>query len=230
MDLLELKKLSAYRAVDLIESGMVVGLGTGSTAVWAVRRIGEKLKSGQLTQVIGVPTSIATENEARSLGIRLATLEEQPVIDLTIDGADEVDPNLDVIKGAGGAALREKLVAQASRRLVLIVDESKLSPQLGSKFYVPVEVVTFGWQLHVGFLEGLGAQVKQRLKEGVPFVTDQGNFLLDCTFGPIADPAWLAQQLKLRTGVIDHGLFIGMATDVIVAAAAGVEHLQRKSG
>ncbi len=224
MDTLELKKLAGYRAVDFVESGMVVGLGTGSTAIWAVRRIAEKLRNGELRQIIGVPTSIVTEQEARSLGIPLATLDEQPAIDITIDGADEVDPNLDVIKGGGGALLREKLVAQASRRMVVIVDESKLSAQLGTKFYVPVEVVTFGWESQARFLQTLGAVVKLRVKEGNPFVTDQGNYILDCTFGPIANAAQLAQQLKQRTGIVDSGLFIGLVTDLIVAKADGVEH------
>ncbi len=224
MDTLELKKLAGYRAVDFVESGMVVGLGTGSTAIWAVRRIAEKLRNGELRQIIGVPTSIVTEQEARSLGIPLATLDEQPAIDITIDGADEVDPNLDVIKGGGGALLREKLVAQASRRMVVIVDESKLSAQLGTKFYVPVEVVTFGWGSQARFLQTLGAVVKLRVKEGNPFVTDQGNYILDCTFGPIANATQLAQQLKQRTGIVDSGLFIGLVTDLIVAKADGVEH------
>ncbi len=224
MDTLELKKLAGYRAVDFVESGMVVGLGTGSTAIWAVRRIAEKLRNGELRQIIGVPTSIVTEQEARSLGIPLAPLDEQPAIDITIDGADEVDPALDVIKGGGGALLREKLVAQASRRMVVIVDESKLSAQLGTKFYVPVEVVTFGWESQARFLQTLGAVVKLRAKEGNPFVTDQGNYILDCTFGPIANATQLAQQLKQRTGIVDSGLFIGLVTDLIVAKADGVEH------
>lgn len=224
MDTLELKKLAGYRAVDFVESGMVVGLGTGSTAIWAVRRIAEKLRNGELRQIIGVPTSIVTEQEARSLGIPLATLDEQPAIDITIDGADEVDPALDVIKGGGGALLREKLVAQASRRMLVIVDESKLSAQLGTKFYVPVEVVTFGWESQARFLQTLGAVVKLRVKEGNPFVTDQGNYILDCTFGPIANATQLAQQLKQRTGIVDSGLFIGLVTDLIVAKADGVEH------
>ena len=224
MDTLELKKLAGYRAVDFVESGMVVGLGTGSTAIWAVRRIAEKLRNGELRQIIGVPTSIVTEQEARSLGIPLATLDEQPAIAITIDGADEVDPALDVIKGGGGALLREKLVAQASRRMIVIVDESKLSAQLGTKFYVPVEVVTFGWESQARFLQTLGAVVKLRVKEGNPFVTDQGNYILDCTFGPIANATQLAQQLKQRTGIVDSGLFIGLVTDLIVAKADGVEH------
>ena len=173
-----------------------------------------------LSSTLALAESFRVEQEARSLGIPLATLDEQPAIDITIDGADEVDPNLDVIKGGGGALLREKLVAQASRRMVVIVDESKLSAQLGTKFYVPVEVVTFGWESQARFLQTLGAVVKLRVKEGNPFVTDQGNYILDCTFGPIANAAQLAQQLKQRTGIVDSGLFIGLVTDLIVANAS----------
>lgn len=227
MDTQELKKLAAYRAVEFVESGMVVGLGTGSTAIWAVRRIAERLKNGDLANVVGVPTSLVTEQEARTLGIPLATLDDQPQIDITIDGADEVDPNLDVIKGGGGALLREKLVAQASQRMVVIVDESKLSPALGTKFYVPVEVVTFGWKIQQEFLTSIATRVELRQKEGKPFVTDQGNYILDCRFGAIQDPAQLAEQLKQRTGIVDSGLFVSLVTDVIVSKADGIEHKRR---
>lgn len=227
MDTQELKKLAAYRAVEFVESGMVVGLGTGSTAIWAVRRLAERLKRGELANVVGVPTSLVTAQEAQALGIPLATLDEQPQIDITIDGADEVDPNLDVIKGGGGALLREKLVAQASQRMVVIVDESKLSPALGTKFYVPVEVVTFGWKTQQEFLTSIATQAELRQKEGKPFVTDQGNYILDCRFGVIQDPPQLAEQLKQRTGIVDSGLFISLVTDVIVAKADGIEHKRR---
>lgn len=227
MDTQELKKQAANRAVEFVASGMVVGLGTGSTAVWAVRRIAEKLKLGELTNLVGIPTSVTTEQEARTLGIPLTTLDAQSQIDLTIDGADEVDPDFNVIKGGGGALLREKLVAQVSRRMIVIVDESKLSPALGSNFYVPVEVVPFGWKAQQAFLQTLAERVELRQKEGKPFVTDQGNYILDCHFGRIEDPAQLAQRLKLRTGIVDSGLFIGMVTDVIVASANGIEHKQR---
>ncbi|MFN8444299.1 MAG: ribose-5-phosphate isomerase RpiA [Caldilineaceae bacterium] len=227
MDTQELKKLAANRAVEFVESGMVVGLGTGSTAIWAVRRLAEKLKSSELANIVGVPTSLVTAQEAQALGIPLATLDEQPHIDITIDGADEVDPNLDVIKGGGGALLREKLVAQASQRMIVIVDESKLSPALGTKFYVPVEVVTFGWTMQQEFLASIATQVDLRQKEGKPFVTDHGNYILDCRFGAIQDPAQLAERLKQRTGIVDSGLFIGLVTDVIVARADGIEYKQR---
>ncbi len=228
-DVADLKRQAAGRAVEFVEPGMVVGLGHGSTAIWAVRRIAALLGEGRLMGVLGVPCSRQVEEEARALGIPLTTLDEHPVVDLTIDGADEVDPQLDLIKGGGGALLREKLVAQASRRLVIVVDESKLSPRLGTRWPVPVEVVPFGWRTQAAFLESLGGRpALRRTGEGTPFVTDHGNLILDCAFGPIADPPRLAAQMKGRTGIVEHGLFLGLATDVIVAGATGVRHLERK--
>jgi ribose 5-phosphate isomerase A len=227
MDAVQLKQQAADYAVEFVQSGMALGLGTGSTAIWAVRRIGQLLHSGRLQNIVGVPTSAGTEREARQLGIPLATLDEQPLIDLTIDGADEVDPNLDVIKGGGGALLREKLVAQASKREIIIVDESKLSPVLGTLFCVPVEVIPFGWRSQVRFIESLGARVVPRQRGSEIFVTDHGNYILDCHFGPIGDPVQLGRQLKERTGIVEHGIFIRLTTDVIVAGANGIRHLVR---
>jgi ribose 5-phosphate isomerase A len=224
----ELKKRAAERAVELIESGMVVGLGHGSTAILAVQRIAELLKEGKLSEVLGVPCSSQVEEAARNLGIPLTTLEEHPGIDLTIDGADEVDGNLDLIKGGGGALLREKIVAQASRREVIVVDESKLSPALGTHRALPVEVIPFGWQSQALYLESLGATVILRKDNNEErFMTDQGNLILDCGFGPIADPEGLADALNARTGIVEHGLFLGLATDLIVAYAEGVYHRTR---
>jgi ribose 5-phosphate isomerase A len=223
-----LKKQAAERAVEFVESGMVVGLGSGSTTLYAVRRIGELLREGQLTDIVGVPTSEATDAEARRLGIPLTTLETSPVIDLTIDGADEVAPNFDLIKGGGGALLREKIVAQASLREIIVVDESKLSPALGTKFPVPVEVIPFGWIPEGNYLASLGAEVKLRqLAGGEPFVTDQGNRILDARFGPIEKPTALAAKLVARAGIVEHGLFLGLATDVVVAGPDGVRSLER---
>ncbi len=221
----ELKRRAAEQAVTLIRPGMVVGLGFGSTALFAVRRIGALLASGELSGIVGVPCAAKTVEEARRLGIPLTTLDEHPQVDLTIDGADEVDPQFNLIKGGGGALLREKMVAQASRREVIIVDESKLVPALGTSFALPVEVVAFGWGASAHFLTGLGAQVTRRLAGTEPFVSDQGNFILDCAFGPMADPAALASQLERRAGIVEHGLFLGLATDLFVAAADGVRHL-----
>ena len=224
----ELKKQAAERAVELIESEMVVGLGHGSTALFAVQRIAKLLKGGVLSDLLGVPCSSQVEEEARNLGIPLTTFDEHPVIDLTIDGADEVDGNLNLIKGGGGALLREKIVAQASRKEIIVVDDSKLSPALGTLRAVPVEVIRFGWQSQALYLESLGATVILRKDDNrIPFMTDQGNLVLDCNFGPISNPERLAEALNARTGVVEHGLFLGLATDLIVANSKGIYHRTR---
>ncbi|RKH10235.1 ribose-5-phosphate isomerase RpiA [Corallococcus sp. CA053C] len=222
------KRAAAERAVDFIQSGMVVGLGTGSTAAFAVRKLAARLADGTLRDVVGVPTSRATEALATSLGVPLTTLDVHPVVDLTIDGADEVAPDLSLIKGGGGALLREKIVAQASRREIIIVDAPKLSPRLGTKWPVPVEVLPFGWRSQSLFLESLGARVTVRLAlDGAPFHTDQGNVVLDCDFGPINDPAGLAAKLDSRAGVMAHGLFLNLTTDLVVAGPDGITHRVR---
>lgn len=226
-----LKLQAAEHALTHIESGMVAGLGHGSTAILAVRRLAELLAQGALHDILGVPCSRQIEAEARQLGIPLTTLEEHPIVDVTIDGADEVDPHLNLIKGGGGALLREKIVAQASRREIIVVDESKLSPALGTHWAVPVEVIPFGWRTQAAYLESLGAKVHVRQEAaGAPFKTDQGNLILDCNFGPIAEPIWLSAQMDKKTGIVAHGLFLALATDVIVAGSAGIEHLHRRSG
>ncbi|MBC8248682.1 MAG: ribose-5-phosphate isomerase RpiA [Anaerolineales bacterium] len=222
------RQQAAERAVEFVKSGMVVGLGHGSTAIFAVRRIAELLHEGQLQDILGVPCALQVEAEAQRLGIPLTTLDEHPVVHLTIDGADEVDPNLNLIKGGSGALLREKIVAQASRREIIVVDEAKLSPALGTHWPVPVEVVPFGWRSQAAYLESLGAQPVLRLNsDGTPFKTDQSNLILDCHFGPIANPAQLAARLSERAGIVEHGLFLGLATDVIVASDKGIRHLKR---
>jgi ribose 5-phosphate isomerase A len=227
-DISKLKQEAAEHAVDFVKSGMVLGLGHGSTAVFAVKRIAQLLKAGELSNILGVPCSIQVEDEARGLGIPLTTLEEHPIIDVTIDGADEVDLNLELIKGGGGALLREKIVAQASLREIIAVDESKLSTSLGTRWPVPVEVVPFGLRSQVGYLESLGARVRVRqTSNGVRFTTEQGNLILDCDFGPIADPEKVVSKLEGRAGIVEHGLFLGLATDVIVANAKGIRHLTR---
>ncbi|KPK79441.1 MAG: ribose 5-phosphate isomerase [Gemmatimonas sp. SM23_52] len=221
------KKQAAERAAELVESGMVVGLGHGSTALVAVRRIGDLMHEGRIKDIVGVPCSKFIEAEAGRLGIALTNLEVHPDVDLTIDGADEVAPNFDLIKGGGGALLREKIVAQASKREIIVVDESKLSPKLGTRFAVPVEVVPFGWSLEMKFLTALGAEVELRVGSGGrPFETDQGNLLLDADFGPIGNAAALAVELDARAGIVGHGLFLGLATDVIVAGPQGLRHLK----
>jgi ribose 5-phosphate isomerase A len=231
MDVSQFKRQAAERAVDFVESGMIVGLGHGSTAIFAVRRIAQLLLSGELKDILGVPCSIHVEEEARELGVPLITLDNclatNLAIDLTIDGADEVDPDLNLIKGGGGALLREKIVAQASRREIIVVDESKLSPALGTHWPVPVEVVPFGCRSQRIYIESLGAKVKVRQSEdGNPFRTDQGNHLLDCDFGPISNPYEIAAKLDQRAGIVEHGLFLDLATDVIAAGEQGVRHLK----
>ncbi len=224
----EFKKRAAERAVTFIESGMVVGLGHGSTAAFAIARIGELIREGKLQRIVGIPCSKQTEAEAGRAGIRIESLERKPDIDLVVDGADEVDPYLNMIKGGGGALLREKVVAQASRRRVYIVDESKLSPKLGTLRAVPVEVMRFAWQPIFQRLSSMNAHPALRPgSDGTPFLTDQGNVILDCKTGPLTDPGELAAALKSHAGVVEHGLFLGLATDVIVAGPAGIRHLTR---
>ncbi len=225
-----LKLQASVHAVTFIQSGMIVGLGHGSTAILAVRHLAERLAQGELHDIQGVPCSRQIEAEAGRLGIPLTTLEDHPVVDLTIDGADEVDPAFNLIKGGGGALLREKIVAQASRREIIVVDELKLSPALGTHWAVPVEVIPFGWRTQAVYLESLGARIRLRSDDdGMPFRTDQGNFILDCAFGPIGEPASLGARMDARTGIVAHGLFLGLATDVIVAGASGVRCLTREA-
>ncbi len=225
-----LKQQAAAFAVGLLRSGMVVGLGSGTTAAFAVQQVGELLQKGALRDLVGVPTSAATERLAREWNIPLAPADAPPPVDLTIDGADEVDPQLDLIKGHGGALLREKIVAQLSRRVVIIVDEAKISPRLGTLSRLPVEVIPFAWRTQRAFLEGCGAQPELRLLPGgEPYRTDQGNFVLDCRFSALGDAAMLAARLAARAGIVEHGLFLGMATDVVVAGDQGIRHLTRPS-
>ena len=220
-----LKQRAGAHAAQLARSGMIIGLGTGSTAIHATRRIAQRIQSGDLRNIRAVPTSLATEAAARQLGIPLTQLGDIQRIDLTIDGADEVDPALNVIKGGGGALLREKIVAQATKRFVIVVDESKLSPRLGSIFAVPVEVVDFGWRAQAHYLESLGASVVLRRDGGAVYRTDQGHRILDCDFGAIADVAALDARLNARAGIVEHGLFIGMAQMAVVAGAGGIREM-----
>lgn len=224
----ELKKQAGYFAAGLVQSGMVVGLGTGSTAIHAVRKIGERLRNSELKDIVGIATSIRTDAEARQLGIPLMDDSLPLNVDITIDGADEVDPQFNVIKGGGGAHLREKIVAQASKRFVIVVDEEKLSNRLGTLFDVPVEVLRFGWESQKRFLQSLGAAVQVRKDaNGHEYKTDSGNLILDCQFGPIGDVARMATVLNDRAGIVEHGLFVGLATDVVIAGASGVQHKKK---
>jgi ribose 5-phosphate isomerase A len=224
----QLKERVALQAVTFVESDMVVGLGAGSTAAIAIERIAQLVKEGTLRGITGVSCSREVERLARSVGLNTASLSDRPHVDLTIDGADEVDDDLNLIKGAGGALLYEKMVAQASRREIIIVDEGKLSPWLGTRASVPVEVIGFGWRAEELFLRELGTEPTLRVKDGHPFVTDEGNLILDCKVAPIADTPAFARRLEERAGIVDHGIFVGLATDVLVGTSDGVKHLVRR--
>src|SRR5262249_55494041 len=220
-----LKRAAAEAAAALVEDGMVVGLGTGSTAAFAVEALGRRHRQG--LRFLGIPTSERTAAQARAAGIPLTSFAEHRQIDLTIDGADEGERGtLNLIKGLGGALLGEKIVAATSRRLAIVVDGSKLVDRLGTHSPVPVEVVAFGLEATQAALEVLGASTRLRLSQaGDPFVSDNGNRILDCSFGPIADPARLEQRIRLIVGVVESGIFIGRADPVFGADAAGVHRL-----
>jgi ribose 5-phosphate isomerase A len=214
----EPKRRAAEAAADRVESGMIVGLGTGSTAAFAIEAIGRRLSSGDLRDVVGVPTSIQTTGLARTAGIPLTTLDDHPLLDLTIDGADEVDPSGNLIKGGGGALLWEKIVATASEHYIIVVDETKLVDLLGEFFAVPVEVMPFGWRTHLGPLGQLGGEPVLRINDGgEPFVTDGSHYIIDCRFpGGIPDPVRIHGALRSRPGVVETGLFLGMDPEIIV--------------
>jgi ribose 5-phosphate isomerase A len=212
------KRDAAERAAALVASGMAVGLGSGSTAALAVEALARRVAEGSLVDVVAVPTSRATADLARARGLTLTDLERQPVLDLAIDGADEVDPDGGLLKGAGGALVREKIVARAARRFVVIVDETKTVDRLGRRHPLPVAVDAFGWSTHLKAVRDMGADpVLRRHASGRPYDTDDGHFILDCRFPDgIADPEAVARDLKSRTGVIDTGLFLGFRPEVIV--------------
>lgn len=224
----QLKQQTGYKAVDdYVTSGMVVGLGTGSTAYFAVERLGQKLSSGELTDIVAIPTSIRTQEQAESLGIPLVTLDTHPVLDVAIDGADEVDPKLNLVKGRGGALLREKMVEVQAKKFIVIVDESKLVDGLGISGAMPVEVTPFCWKFNMDRLLALdsvkGCTAKLRMDGGKPYMTDNDNYIVDLYFeNPIVDPVQAGKDFDSLVGVVEHGLFLGMSTAVIVAGATGV--------
>ena len=226
----QLREKAAQRAVQEIRSGMIVGLGTGNTANHATRLLAQHLRQGHLKDILGIPTSEATARLAEAEGIPLTTLTEYPEIDVTLDGADEVDPQFNLIKGLGGALLREKIVATFSRRIIIMVDAVKRVDRLGTRAPVPVEVIPMAIGPITLYLQDLGATVAQRLQSDkeTPFVTDEGNLLLDCYFANgIANPPALELALRSRPGIVENGLFLGIASDVMFASEMGVEHLQR---
>jgi len=219
-----LKREAAEAAAALVTDGMVVGLGTGSTAALAIAALVRRVKEG--LRIVAIPTSERSAAQAREGGITLTDFAAHPAIDLTIDGADEVARGtLDLVKGLGGALLREKIVAAASAKLVIVVDGAKLVDRLGSTTVVPVEVVPFGWEATAHHIRALGGVPAQRRTDAAPFRTDGGNFILDCQFGPIDDPAALDRQLQLIVGVIETGFFIGRTAEVLVADASGVHRM-----
>lgn len=219
------KQLAARAAVQLVEFGNIVGLGSGSTATYAIRFLAERVQQG--LKIVGIPTSLKTKQLAEQLGISLTTLDEHPQIDIDIDGADEIDPHLNLIKGGGGAFLREKIIASVSRRFIVIAQSTKRVTRLG-KFPLPVEVVSFAQSLVKRRIEAMGARVELRKHAyGNPYVTDEGHHVLDCTFGEIADPAGLAQKLRSIPGVVEHGLFIGMVEMALIGEDERVVQIRR---
>lgn len=240
----ELKKQVGYKAIDdYVKSGMVIGLGTGSTAYFAVERVGQKLKSGELKDIVAIPTSVRTKEQAEQLGIPLATLDTHPVLDVAIDGADSVDASLNLVKGGGGAHFREKIVEASAKTFVVIVDDSKLCEGLGPHFPIPVEIVPFCHEhtarivAALPALKGcrpvlrLGSAANNKVDGDKPAVTDNGNYILDLHFEkPLQDPKAAAQQLKNTIGVVEHGLFIGMANAVLVAGKDGIYEKKRSKG
>ena len=224
-----LKKQAAEKAVEQVRSGMVLGLGTGSSARYATIKIGELWQRGELTNIVGIPTAEATADLARKYGLPLATLAEYPVIDLAIDGADEISRGeLNLIKGLGGALLREKMIEMVTNYFIVIADDRKWVDKLATRSPLPVEVVQFGWQFTARWLETLGCEPALRGGPAQPYVTDNGNFIIDCTFpNGIDEPVGLAQALQDRPGVVEHGLFLGMANEAIVAKATGIEIVKK---
>ena len=208
---------------------MRLGLGTGSTVAYFLRHLGARLASGELADVVGVPTSVRTAKAARRLGIPLGILSELAPLDLTVDGADEVDPQLNLIKGLGGALLREKMVAQASDRFVVVVDDAKVVNRLGERAPVPVEVVPFEFDSHFSWLKALGADPRLRRNEdGDVYTTDNGLLVIDCRFVKgIDDPVELESRLMHRSGVVESGLFLDLADEAVVAGADGVYRMKR---
>ena len=218
------KEAAARASLRFLRDGQVVGLGSGSTATHFIRLLGEQVKNG--LRIRGIPTSLRSKELALSLGIPLTTLDECQEIAVTVDGADEVDPKLRLIKGGGGALLREKIVASATKQLVIVADATKQVPRLG-KFPLPVEVIQFARVLVARKISALGADVKLRMANGRPYVTDENNYILDCRFGEIPDPEGLSRQLSDMPGVVEHGMFIGMASTVLLAKGSDILELHR---
>lgn len=223
---MKLKEEAAREAVKAVKDGMVVGLGSGSTASIAIKLIGEKVRDGM--KIVGIPTSRDSEILGKSVGIKIGELKDHPEVDVTIDGADEVDPHLNLVKGLGGALVREKIVAVATKMEIIVVDDSKLVEHLCQKASLPVEIVKFSHEATMRRLSKLGCVPKLRVRDGDVFVTDNGNYIADCKFPRIDNPAKMESDLNLVPGVVDNGLFVGLASKVIVASMDGVRTINRK--
>lgn len=222
-DMLNFKQLAGEYAANFVTDGMKVGLGTGSTVYWTIQKLGERVKEGLSFQA--VPTSKETEVLAKQLNISLISLNDLQSLDLTIDGADEIDANLQLIKGGGGALLREKIVATSSKELIIIADESKLVTHLGT-FPLPVEIIPFSWKQTERKIQSLGCQTTLRLKNNETFITDNNNMIIDCIFPHnITNPANLHTQLKKITGVVETGLFVNMTSKAIIGTKNGIKEL-----
>jgi ribose 5-phosphate isomerase A len=222
----EMKKQAAEKAIQYIEDGMIVGLGTGSTVDFAIKKLGERVKEG--LKIKGIPTSLKTKRLATELKIPLIDLDENTVIDITIDGADEVDSNLNLIKGGGGALTREKIIAYHSKKVIIVVDETKIVKGLGCDSFLPVEVTKYGWPATKKILEGLGCTAELRKIMDEPFITDNQNYIIDCDFGKITEPENMEKEINNIPGVLDNGLFIGLADEVIVGSKQGIMTLERQ--
>jgi len=223
----ELKKLAGEKAVEYIEDGMIVGLGTGSTVKYTLEKLGEKVKDG--LKIKGIPTSVHTKRIAKEKNIPLTTLDENPEIDITIDGADEVDSNLNLIKGGGGALTREKIISFNSKKLIIVIDDSKIVKALGIDFPLPVEVIKFSWAATKKVIEKIGCNVEiRKIMESEPFISDNGNYILDCDFERIDDPEQLEIDLNCIPGVVENGLFVNLTDKVIVGGKQGILTLDKE--
>jgi ribose 5-phosphate isomerase A len=222
----EMKKQAAEKAVQYVENGMVIGLGTGSTVEFAVKKLGELVKGG--LKIEGIPTSLKTKRLATELKIPLIELDEHTEIDVTIDGADEVDSNLNLIKGGGGALTREKIIAYHSKKVIIIVDETKIVKGLGCDSFLPVEVTKFGWSATKKALEELKCTGELRKIMDEAFITDNQNYIIDCDFGKIPEPEALEKEINNIPGVLENGLFIGLVDEVIVGSKQGIMTLERQ--
>ena len=224
MNIEHLKKIAAEKAAEEIREAMVVGLGTGSTVYYALLKIGEMVRDG--LNIIGIPTSSGTEKIATEQGIPLSTLAAHPIIELTIDGADDVDVHLNLIKGGGAALVREKIIANVSRRILIVVDESKVSRVLGTSFALPVEIVQFGWEATKRSVDQICGQSELRGGIQKPLITDNGNYILDCHFDGIPEPEKVELQLNNIPGVVENGIFVNRADKIIIGTSSGIRYLE----